>query len=73
MRHHIQLQVVGTGDGGAEVGNVEIVRNRGVEGLTLFSRPIHLNKEQHRNLSGERYPLVLIDGYRPICTRMLGF
>ena len=65
MRHHMQLQVVETGDGGDEVENVEMLRNRGVEGLILFSRSTHLNKELYRRLLDERYPFVMIDRYCP--------
>jgi len=65
MRHHIQLQVVEIGDGQDEVEKVEMLRNRGVEGLILFSRSTHLNKELYRKLLDGRYPFVMIDRYCP--------
>jgi len=65
MRHHMQLQVVEIGDGEDEVETIEMLRNRGVEGLILFSRSTHLNKELYRKLLDERYPFVMIDRYCP--------
>jgi len=65
MRHHIQLQVVETGDGEDEAENVETLRNRGVGGLILFSRSTHLNRDLYRKLLDERYPFVMIDRYCP--------
>ncbi len=65
MRHHIQLQVVEIGDGADEIENVEMLRSRGVEGLILFSRSTHLNRELYRKLMDERYPFVMIDRYCP--------
>lgn len=65
MRHRIDLQVVETGDGEDEVEQVHRLRERGVDGLILFSRSTYLNQDTYRDLLQQGYPFVMVDRYSP--------
>jgi len=65
MRHGIDLQVVETGDGEDEVEKVRLLRDRGIDGLILFSRSAYLNQDLYRDLLQLGYPFVMVDRYCP--------
>ena len=63
MRHHFLLEVVQTGDGPQEVEVIQNLRARGVDGLVLFSRSTHKNRDLYAEMVADGYPFVMVDRY----------